>query len=108
MTELSTAPTTSPANSISDGTAPPQEQSAPSSVPATGSAATVLAALEIGGWKTLHHLETAEKNPTQIDHLAIGPGGIFVIDAHSWTPLTTGPDQTTALNSAAELVNQIR
>ena len=86
MTELSTAPTTGPANSSPEGNAPSQDAGLTPAAPATASASTVLAQLESSGWMILHSLSTTTKNSVVIDHLAIGPGGIFVVDAHSWTP----------------------
>lgn len=108
MTELSTAPTTSPANWNSDGKVPPLSGGATPVAPATATAATVLDGLDAAGWKSLHHRETAEKRPLQIDHLAVGPGGIFVIDAHSWTPTTDAADQNAALSAVGALANSIR
>jgi hypothetical protein len=111
MTELSTAPTTSPANSTSDGNASPQDAGQTPVAPAAASASTVLALLEIGGWKILHNLETTDKNSVVIDHLAVGPGGIFVIDARSWTPSlssTLGPEQDAIISASGALATQVR
>ena len=109
MTELSTAPTTSPATSTSDDNAMPQDAGQTPAAPATASASTVLDLLEVCGWKSLHHRQTADKNAIVIDHLAVGPGGVFVIDAHSWNSelaTTLGPGQQAIIDASGAVANQ--
>lgn len=50
---------------------------------AGGSVADALAPLEAEGWRVLHDLVDPEGG--NIDHLAIGPPGIAVIDAKNWS-----------------------
>ncbi len=37
------------------------------------------------GWVVLHDRRRLPSSPANIDHIAIGPGGVFVIDAKNWT-----------------------
>ncbi len=54
--------------------------------------ADALAALEPHGWRILH--DRVHPNGGNIDHLAIGPPGIAVIDAKNWTaPVTVTADR---------------
>jgi Nuclease-related domain len=45
--------------------------------------AALLDALRADGWRILHDLDTGRGN---IDHVAIGPGGVFVIETKTWRP----------------------
>ncbi|HET8616285.1 MAG TPA: nuclease-related domain-containing protein, partial [Actinomycetales bacterium] len=45
----------------------------------------VLSALERQGWVVLHDLHWPGRPFANIDHIAIGPGGVFVIDSKNWT-----------------------
>lgn len=37
------------------------------------------------GWVILHDRRKLPSSPANLDHLAVGPGGVFVIDAKNWT-----------------------
>ncbi|MHA7263557.1 nuclease-related domain-containing protein [Arthrobacter sp. TMN-37] len=57
---------------------------------AAGAAGEVLVAgrmaeLERSGWLVLHDVHWPGRPKANIDHLAIGPGGILVIDAKNWS-----------------------
>ena len=45
----------------------------------------VLAGLEAQGWVVLHDLHWPGRPFANIDHIAIGPAGVFVIDSKYWT-----------------------
>lgn len=45
----------------------------------------VLASLETRGWVVLHDLHWPGRPFANIDHIAIGPTGIFVIDSKNWS-----------------------
>jgi hypothetical protein len=83
MTDLSTAPASNsdsprdhdPADATDVG-----ETSAPTPAGPPDTASSVLDRLEQAGWRSLHG-RTAPGTKV-IDHIAIGPGGIFVIDSH--------------------------
>jgi Nuclease-related domain len=47
--------------------------------------AQALAELEHDGWLVLHDLQRPGRRFASIDHIAIGPGGIVVIDAKDWS-----------------------
>ncbi|MFC8190242.1 nuclease-related domain-containing protein [Cellulomonas sp. NPDC057328] len=47
--------------------------------------AASLAYLERYGWTTLHDVRWPGRKQANIDHIAIGPGGIVVIDAKNWS-----------------------
>lgn len=47
--------------------------------------ASVLAELEASGWTVLHDLAWPGRKYANIDHVAIGNGRVFVIDAKNWT-----------------------
>lgn len=47
--------------------------------------AASLAHLERYGWTTLHDVRWPGRKQANIDHIAIGPGGIVVIDAKNWS-----------------------
>src|SRR3954451_21590768 len=37
------------------------------------------------GWRVLHDRRKAPRSPANIDHIAIGPTGVHVLDAKNWT-----------------------
>jgi hypothetical protein len=83
MTDLSTAPaseTDSPADHDAADVHDVGDSGAPSPGGQPDTASSVLARLDQAGWRSLH----ARTAPGQraIDHITIGPGGIFVIDSH--------------------------
>lgn len=41
--------------------------------------------LEVHGWKILHDVHWPGRPKANIDHIAIGPGGVLVIDAKNWS-----------------------
>lgn len=43
----------------------------------------VLRGLEPAGWTALHDLYRPGRSPTGIDHVAVGPGGVVVVDVRS-------------------------
>ena len=45
----------------------------------------VLKALEPHGWRLLHDLHWPGRPFANIDHIAVGPGGVFVIDSKNWS-----------------------
>jgi hypothetical protein len=45
----------------------------------------VLAGLETRGWFVLHDVHWPGRPRANIDHIAIGPGGVFVIDSKNWS-----------------------
>jgi hypothetical protein len=47
--------------------------------------ASALAELEADGWTLLHDLAWPGRNYANIDHLAIGDGRVFVVDAKNWS-----------------------
>jgi hypothetical protein len=54
---------------------------------ADGESATALAldALQSHGWKTFHDVRWPGRQRANIDHIAVGPGGVFVIDSKNWS-----------------------
>ena len=54
---------------------------------AAGERATgeVLADLQATGWFVMHDLAWPGRQKANIDHLVVGPGGIFVIDTKNWS-----------------------
>ena len=50
------------------------------------------------GWVVLHDLAWPERQRANIDHVAIGPGGIFVIDAKNWSGRVEVRDQVLLQN----------
>ena len=54
---------------------------------AAGERATgeVLAELQTAGWFVLHDLAWPGRQKANIDHVVVGPGGIFVIDTKNWS-----------------------
>lgn len=51
--------------------------------------AHTLGALERYGWTLLHDVRQPDRQLANIDHVAIGPGGVVVIDAKNWTGTVT-------------------
>jgi len=47
--------------------------------------ATTLATLAPYGWTALHDVHWPGRPQANIDHIAIGPGGVVIIDAKNWT-----------------------
>ena len=45
----------------------------------------MLAELQAAGWFVLHDLAWPGRQKANIDHLVVGPGGIFVIDTKNWS-----------------------
>ncbi len=37
------------------------------------------------GWTVLHDRRKSSSSPANLDHIAIGPGGVFVIDSKNWS-----------------------
>src|SRR3954469_23536842 len=37
------------------------------------------------GWSVLHDRRKAPRSPANIDHIAVGPTGVHVLDAKNWT-----------------------
>ena len=54
--------------------------------------ADALAVLEPDGWRILHDLHWPGRPFANIDHIAIGPGGVFVIDSKNWSGRVTVRD----------------
>nr|WP_246315253.1 nuclease-related domain-containing protein [Kineococcus aurantiacus] len=51
--------------------------------------AQALAALEPHGWRLLHDVRWPGRAKANLDHVAIGPGGVVVVDAKNWSgPVT--------------------
>ena len=48
------------------------------------STADALAELEADGWLILHDLQRPGRRFASIDHIAVGPGGVVVIDTKDW------------------------
>ncbi|MCC2314201.1 nuclease-related domain-containing protein [Cellulomonas xiejunii] len=44
-----------------------------------------LASLERFGWTMLHDVRWPGRRVANVDHIAIGPGGVFVVDAKNWS-----------------------
>src|SRR6476469_10354007 len=47
--------------------------------------ANALAMLPAAGWFVLHDVRWPGKRFANIDHVVIGPGGVFVIDSKAWS-----------------------
>jgi hypothetical protein len=47
--------------------------------------AAALATLEHEGWLLLHGIQRPGRHHASIDHIAVGPGGIVVIDSRDWS-----------------------
>ncbi len=62
--------------------------------------ARALAALPTG-WVVLHDLTWPGRARANIDHVAIGPGGVFVVDAKNWTGSIEVRDQVLRQNGRA-------
>ncbi|WP_165372740.1 nuclease-related domain-containing protein [Pengzhenrongella frigida] len=58
----------------------------------SGHVAQVLEGLAQHGWTVLHDVHWPGRAQARIDHVAIGPGGIAVIDARYWTGVVTLTD----------------
>ena len=49
------------------------------------STARVLGALSSDGWHVFHDVRWPGREHANIDHVLVGPGGVFVVDSKSWT-----------------------
>ncbi|WP_432501872.1 nuclease-related domain-containing protein [Kineococcus arenarius] len=47
--------------------------------------AEALAVLEADGWTVLHDVRWPGRQRANVDHVAIGPGGVVVVDSKNWT-----------------------
>lgn len=45
----------------------------------------VLAGLDPGQWSVIHDVRWPGRERANIDHVAVGPGGVFVIDSKNWS-----------------------
>lgn len=50
-----------------------------------GATGGVLERLHADGWAVLHDVRWPGRQPSRVDYVAIGPPGVFVIDAKSWS-----------------------
>lgn len=50
------------------------------------------------GWVVLHDLAWPGRQRANLDHIAIGPGGVFVVDAKNWTGRIEVRDQVLVQN----------
>ena len=46
---------------------------------------TLLEELGSQGWRVLHDRRRQPRSPANLDHVLVGPAGVFVIDAKNWT-----------------------
>lgn len=60
--------------------------------------AAALSALQAQGWQTLHDVRWPGRAKANIDHIAVGPGGVVVIDAKNWTGEVSVRDGTLRQN----------
>lgn len=60
--------------------------------------ADALAPLAQFGWTALHDVRWPGRRLANIDHIAIGPGGVVIIDAKNWTGNVTIKDGTLRQN----------
>lgn len=63
--------------------------------------ATALAPLAQFGWLAAHDVHWPGRPQANIDHIAVGPGGVVVIDAKNWTGAVTVADGTLRQNGYA-------
>lgn len=56
-----------------------------SSLPSGQSATQVLASLPSNEWRIFHDVRWPGREHANIDHVAVGPSGVFVIDTKAWT-----------------------
>ncbi|WP_432484647.1 nuclease-related domain-containing protein [Kineococcus esterisolvens] len=54
--------------------------------------AEALAVLEADGWTLLHDLRWPGRQRANVDHVAIGPGGVVVVDSKNWTGVVSSRD----------------
>lgn len=55
-----------------------------------GATAYALADLDARDWTVLHHVTWPGRELASIDHVVVGPSGVFVIDSNNWAgPVTT-------------------
>src|SRR3954452_1114585 len=47
--------------------------------------ADILGALSAEGWRVFHDVRWPGRAQANIDHVLVGPGGVFVIDTKAWT-----------------------
>ena len=55
--------------------------------------AEALAVLEADGWTLLHDVRWPGRQRANLDHVAIGPGGVVVVDSKNWTGAVTSRDE---------------
>jgi len=49
------------------------------------STARVLGALSADGWRIFHDVRWPGRAQASIDHIVVGPGGVFVVDSETWS-----------------------
>src|SRR3954453_15709937 len=49
------------------------------------STARVLGVLSLEGWRVFHDVRWPGRSQANIDHVVVGPGGVFVIDSKAWS-----------------------
>ncbi|WP_432492780.1 nuclease-related domain-containing protein [Kineococcus auxinigenes] len=54
--------------------------------------AEALAVLEADGWTVLHDVRWPGRQRANVDHVAIGPGGVVVVDSKNWTGVVSFRD----------------
>ncbi|WP_432487019.1 nuclease-related domain-containing protein [Kineococcus sp. SYSU DK018] len=54
--------------------------------------AEALAVLEADGWTVLHDVRWPGRQRANVDHVAIGPGGVVVVDSKNWTGVVSSRD----------------
>ena len=60
--------------------------------------ATHLEALRAQGWVVFHDVRWPGRPRANIDHIAVGPGGVFVIDSKNWAGSIAVPDDVLLQN----------
>lgn len=60
--------------------------------------AAALAALPAAEWTVFHDIRWPGRRYANIDHVAVGPGGVFVIDSKNWTGRITVDDDVLRQN----------
>ncbi|MCI2237044.1 NERD domain-containing protein [Kineococcus sp. TRM81007] len=58
-----------------------------------------LAVLEADGWTVLHDVRWPGRQRANLDHVAIGPGGVVVVDSKNWTGAVTFRDDEVRVGS---------
>lgn len=57
-----------------------------------GATAATLEALPPDVWRVLHHVPWPGRSHAAIDHVVVGPAGVFVVDAKSWAGVVSVRD----------------